>query len=174
MDNTPKYKIFKYSASITEDGYNANLPKTSVIIRCDKVATEHFVWAIVDPEDKIYEPKTVDPNSFIRNRPDNLSYGNIGIIEEQILDLPNPPEYVEFGDGFAFAYYERARDDQKEEVYSPFSGFDTITKLKRYKLIGRKTGQEIGYSPDQLTYLGMLKIWIKQELGIYMFLVRDF
>lgn len=82
MDNTPKYKIFKYSANITEDGYNTNLPKTSVIIRCDKVATEHFVWAIVDPEDKELELKTIDPNSLIIKKPYNCKCDYLGIIEE--------------------------------------------------------------------------------------------
>lgn len=155
------YKIFKYRANLVDQLYHVTLPKSAVVIRCgyvnDGFYEGFFTWAIVEPEDKTCEPRFINPCSTIIEKPDNCKCDYLGIIEEQVLSIPNPPKYVEIDDyGFPLVYYEYANKE-----------------LEKFKVIARKTGQEIGYDPDQLTYLGMLKIWIKQELGAYVFLVKE-
>lgn len=160
------FKIFKYNAVLNDKKeYVATIPKTAVPIRCDFVNDGYylgyFVWAIVNTENQELETRVIPYFSISKGK--NNKYNKlIGILEDQTVFIPNKPEYVDFGpDGLARCYCDNSN------IYN-------YTKYEHYKLIGRKTGQEIGYSPDQLTYLGMLKIWIKQELGIYMFLVKDF
>lgn len=60
------------------------------------------------------------------------------------------------GDGDIFVYCDPA--DQE---------------VRTWNIAVFKTGQRIDIDVDKLTYLGLNRLWIVQELGLYTFLVNE-
>lgn len=154
-------KIFKYDLYQRDNEWFFMGPKDIIVIRTDEVHDDFydgiFVWAIVDPEDKEFvEHRTAfSPTNF-----DHPGVSKkIGFLEEQYVVLPDPCKI--FGLYTSYGFLNIA-----------YSG-SALGRVKSHKLILRKTGQEIGYPLDKITYIGWGALFIKQELAVYGFLVRE-
>lgn len=160
------HKIFKYDLENRDGKWYCNLPKDSVIIRTDYVDDGYykgfFVWAIVDPEDKDFEETEVPfiPTDDSIPKTDSCQ---LGYVEDQSVELPNniKIDKVRSENGKLFLHYH---------TYNPL---ESSIKKSKYRIILRKTGQEIGLPLTDIIYIGWGRLWIKQELAVYAFLVKD-
>ena len=153
-------KIFKYT--ITDGKILA--PKDIKIIRCDHVDDGFykgdFAWGIVDANDKeMVEREVIFPFS-LNKKPksfDGLNRIQLSVKEKQTIIINGKPLYAEDDDGKMFVYYEKS---------NPLDG----AWESEYEIVVYKTGQEITEPLDELVYLGLNKLWIMQELGLYTFI----
>jgi hypothetical protein len=159
------YKIFKYPVWEDNGRNHITIPENHKVIRLEYVDDGFykgwFVWAIVDPHDTTMISKTVNLSAadaqYIAPKP---KYLQIGLMEDQDIYLPSNCfiTEVKFIFGKCYIFYEE---------FCASKG--TYTK---YNLKGRKTGQELGFDPEEYSYIGCLKPWIKQELCVYVFSKR--
>jgi len=157
-------KIFKYELLIHDIGeyqyFFAHCPKGKVI-RTDYVDDGyykgHFVWIIVDPEDKDIKERKI---AWINNIP--VQTGNnkqIAVLEKQFILLPVDCTINRVYDAEGMFWLDYT---------SPIADYG----LQRVCIKGYKTGQEILDNIDDLEYIGFCKLWILQELGVYFFRVN--
>lgn len=153
------FKIFKYE--VDPATRLALVPKCTPL-RVDYVDdgfyTGHFVWAIVDENDGLkFNQHFPDvswsacppPESFI-----NVPYEYLRVKEKQEIYTDGPIIYTRESDGRMVVYYKR-------------TGELTLNHIAVYK-----TGQAIDLPIERLHYLGLNRLWIIQELGLYTFLVK--
>jgi hypothetical protein len=152
------YKIFKYKLN---PDLTVEMPHRARILRVahvdDGFYKGDFVWAIVDttwPNVWINLSGTIWSSS-IRNGPHNaVGYRQeLRVKEKQEIFLPGYP-------------YDAQEDNGKIYVYHEAGG-----NPANYKIAVFKTGQEIDIPIDKLQYLGLNRLWIIQELGLYTFWV---
>lgn len=160
------HKIFKYP--FDKETRIVTMPRNGKIIRIDYVDDGFykgdFVWAIVNTADE-KETFAIDPllfsNLYRHNSKDFYSgkypRHELKVKEKQTVFLPSPPIGAHEDDGKIYV------------VSEPYSEL----KLKGYKIGVFKTGQPIDVDIDKLTYLGLNRLWIVQELGLYTFLIHD-
>ena len=154
-------KIFKYDLYQRDNKWFFMGPKDVIVIRTDEVHDDFydgiFCWCIVDPDDKeMIEHETI----FSKTSFDYPGVSKkIGFIEEQLLLLPKKCSIqgIVSRSGFMNLHYHG----------------NYLNGIKSYKLILRKTGQEIGYPRDKITYIGFGSLFIKQELAVYGFIVGE-
>jgi hypothetical protein len=160
------YKIFKYPVWEDNGISHVVIPENHKVIRLEYVDDGFykgwFVWAIVDPHDTTMISTLIRKNfklptteaQYITPKP---KYMQIGLLEEQTVYIPSNCliTNVSFIEGKCYLFYEE---------YTLSKGTYT-----GYSLKGRKTGQELGFDPEEYNCVGWLKPWIKQELCVYMF-----
>ncbi len=141
------------------------LPINAKIIRIDHVNDGYyhgdFVWAIVDPEEKRkevieFEQTYVETMMKEANKEhlfNDLTPVRLRVTEVQEVTLPGQAVSAGEVDGDIFLYCDEYEDRN-----------DTVHLYK--------TGQSFKLHPDKLRYVGMNRIWIKQELGLYTFIVK--
>lgn len=153
-------KIFKYEV---KDGL-VTRPKFAHILRVDHVDDGFykgdFLWAIVDTEEKemITHKVFFNPYSAANLLPDepDLTPLQISVKEKQKIFVPGKPEAAGEKDGKLYIYYY------------PGNGV-----AKEYNVVLYKTGQEIVEPIHKLKYIGLNRLWIIQELGLYSFIYND-
>lgn len=177
-------KIFKYTIAPNGRVY---MPKDHTLLRVDYVDDGfykgNFVWAIVDSEDQDMEHIKLDCIEYdsyqtvtdptvheymirihtysLSPKPELLECYDktqLAVKEKQTVELDGKPEFAEDDNGMMYIY---SRKDNRWGHTNP------------YKIAVYKTGQEIIEPLDKLQYLGLNKLWIMQELGLYTFLVKD-
>ena len=162
-------KIFKYIYSPA-----AHVPLNAWVLRIDHIEDGFykgdFIWAVVDTEEKAFETLPNLPFPFSASQKEitfkklarqNLSkYAlkrvQLAIKEKQEIEAHGPPAYAEEKDGHLYVYCH-----------------DHCLPLTKYKIAVYKTGQEIDLPLEKLIYLGINRLWIIEELGLYTFLVND-
>lgn len=161
-------KIFKYKITKNEDGVDViTAPNQRTTIRIDNVDDGfykgNFLWAIVDTTSKNFTqpvtqldyeyPKYID---WIKNTrtTHNLDKIELSVKEKQIIKS-GKPVFAEEGDGKLYIYC--LIDDP----------------IKERTICFYKTGQEIDMPVDELIYIGINRLWIVQELGLYTFVYED-
>lgn len=148
------HKIFKYSYSPATQ--EASLPLSARVIRIDHVDDGFykgdFVWAIVETgEPNVPQKLTLSPAwGWDLSEMEKVQ---LAVKEKQEIECANAPVYAHEDDGKIYAYCPRGTPPQK------------------YQIAVFKTGQEMDIHPDRLIYLGLNRLWIIQELGLYTFLV---
>lgn len=150
-------KIFKYDYD-KETG-EVKIPLGAEILRIDHVDDGFykgdFLWAIVDTQEECVR-QYISPSMgfpFCAGRGDLIPKCEaikIKIKEDQIVKC-GTPVYAQEKDGDIF-------------IYSLPDG------VSEKRILVFKTGQEIPVDTDRLTYLGLNRLWIIQELGLYTFL----
>lgn len=160
-------KIFKYTIEDYNDTHGiVCIPKSIRIIRIDHVDDGfykgNFLWGIVDPEDKNLHDVKIAYKDIGYNIDKTIltSYDRVqlSVKEKQEVFLYSKPEYAQDVNGKLFLYYK------------PFS----VDKIgKSYTIAFYKTGQEIDLSVEKLKYIGLCRLWIMQELGLYTFLYEN-
>jgi len=152
------YKIFKYS--IDPVTRIAEMPRGQGL-RVDYVDDGFYkgdyVWAIVDSNDKDKFDFPFPSSKWSKSpRPENLSF-----FEKKELKVKEKQEILSYGEPF---YAEE--DDGKMFVYC---GETDRSYEKSHKIAVFKTGQKIDLPLEKMTYLGLNRLWIIQELGLYVF-----
>jgi hypothetical protein len=164
------HKIFKYKVEELNGKFFTFMPDNAILIRMGDVHDDFydgsFIWAIVNTKDKRL-PREVDYREWSANpRPDNFGSLNsvqLRIKEKQETDLTlGTPVYAQDIDGKLWLYMKPS-----------FNPFPKGSDFKKYKIVFYKTGQEITEDVSKLKYLGLCRLWIMQELGLYTFLVEE-
>ena len=154
-------KIFKYPV---EDGF-AVMPKENQLLRVDYVSDSQyegwFAWAIIDTDNLIqtanrFVGRELEISAAPRSCAEGLTRHEIRVKEKQEICLLSPPVFAEEDDGKIYIYTE-----------------DEVVKRKKYTIHLYKTGQEIDIPIEKLTYIGLNRVWIVQELGLYTFCSED-
>lgn len=149
-------KIFKYRI---ENG-KTKIPKDAIILRIDHVDDGFylgdFLWAIVNTEQR----ETVDYHwngeKFGTNthdaEDDRCCYYQLSVKEKQEIEIRGDMLIGagEFDGKIFISYYPSSES-------------------KKFKIAVFKTGQEIDIPLKKLRYLGLNRLWIIQELGLYTF-----
>ncbi len=86
---------------------------------------------------------------------DDLEPVRISVLEVQKIKVPGYIMSAGDVNGALFIYCDTAEDNERYEEIHIY-----------------KTGQSFKLHPSELRYVGLNKIWIKQELGMYTFVVR--
>lgn len=155
------HKIYKYPYI---DG-KVTLPKNAIILRTDHVDDGFylgdFCWAIVNIDEK--ELQTVElPLGFsTAQKPDFSSCCRIQLAvkeKQEIECIGGTPVYAEEYDGKMYIYH----------IARP-----PLYATHYYKIAVYKTGQPIDIDINKLQYLGLCRLWIAQELGLYVFLIKE-
>ena len=149
-------KIFKYPFENNE----TYLPKGARVIRVDEVHDSQysgkFCWAIVDTEEKITE-HFVGYKWFKHKAPFDTGYRiQLRVKERQFIEIEGTPISAGEEDGNIFVYYVLDGGEKRS-----------------YEIVLYKTGQEITDPVDNLRYLGLNRLWIVMELGLYTFVVEN-
>lgn len=148
-------KIFKYEI---KEG-KTKIPKGARILRIDHVDdgfyNGDYLWAIVDTEEKEMLDFNWDGNMYSAARtPDNYMLPfRIKVKEKQSVQFPD------------FKIKCAGEFDGEIRLWcEPDPGNRKTTEIVVYK-----TGQEIDIPIDKLKYLGLNRLWIVMELGLYTF-----
>ena len=149
-------KIFKYTYN--PETRTASLPEDAVILRVDYVDDGfykgHFVWAIVTVGEPNVE-RSVEPISCWK--PDG-SYMTVStelrVKEKQTITTYGLP--VKAGEQDGKLYVHCLHDGPKQE----------------HQIAFYKTGQIIDLPVEKLEYVGFSRLWIVQELCLYVFHVK--
>lgn len=160
-------KIFKYELKINQFSSRENyyeycsaICPNGRVIRTDYVDDGfykgHFVWMIVDPEDKDIQERKIQ---WIHNEKPSGTNIQIGVLESQILYLP-------------LGIKIKAVDDYDGRFWMYYSDPLGSMEIEKVCIKGYKTGQEILDNIDDLEYIGKCGLWIKQELAVYFFKVK--
>lgn len=154
------HKIFKYDYD--REMQRAILPTNAKILRVDHVDDGFykgdFVWAIVDTNETEKVSVTIPVYWLHENlNPLHIYYRaeELKVKEKQEITIKGIPMSAGEGDGKIFVYYAGTEEE------------------KTYKIGVFKTGQEIDVPVEKLRYLGLNRLWIVQELGLYTFLIED-
>lgn len=152
------HKIFKYKWN-PETG-EVEMPEKAIILRADHVDDGfylgNFVWAIVDTKDPIVFRKLEIPPSYsLVEEPDFLQVNEYQLSVKEKQDIwVGKPVFAREDDG----------------IMKVFCGF---SENKAYTIAVYKTGQEIDVPIEKLRYIGLNRLWIIQELGLYTFVVEE-
>lgn len=152
-------KIFKYD--FNPETREVELPLEHTILRIDHVDDGFykgdFLWAIVDAEAPNCRQVVNYKLGYSRNPrpPQSLYREELRVMEKQYVKYT--PVYAE-------------EDTGKMYVYSPDHSYP---KNGPFKVAVYKTGQEIDLPLDKLRYLGLCKLRIVQELGLYVFWAHE-
>jgi len=147
-------KIFKYTVN---DLHHAYIPRGSQVLRQDFVDDGFykgkFVWAIVDPSNQEYVLHDYAQDQPLQIK--GLKKVRLVVKEKQTILSPRP---IAAGEqhGDIFVYCD-----------------PTDLEVRMWNIAVFKTGQRIDIDVDRLTYLGLNRLWIVQELGLYTFLVNE-
>jgi hypothetical protein len=159
------YKIFKYE--VDRQSGKVNMPVFEAILRVahvdDGFYKGDFVWAIVNVENPAFE-QFLEHHLLVQ-----LHYG-----EDKTSDFFDPHEFEK--------QELRVKEKQTIEVPGILCGageedgkiyvhyIPTDSSERTYDIVVFKTGQEIDVPVERLKYLGLNRLWIIQELGLYTFL----
>lgn len=149
-------KIFKYLYDFST-GY-VEMPIDAIPIRADYINDGfyegEFIWAIVDPEKPTVGQYFICRKGFGRKNPplgENTQKIELRVKEKQTIQANGDPFFA-------------GEDNGKLYVFCRTGG-----PLKDYNIVFYKTGQEINEPVEELTYLGINRLWIVQELGLFSF-----
>lgn len=154
------YKIFKYDVDpLTR---SAMMPK-GIPLRADYVDDGfykgHYAWSIVDENDSakfMHAFPDVKWSACPAPQPsDKVIIRDLKVKEKQDIYIEGDPIYAQEADGTM-------------QIHARYTG-----KLTHHKIAVYKTGQAIDLPIEKLTYLGLNRLWIIQELGLYTFLVNE-
>lgn len=153
-------KIFKYKYD--RETNSAIMPDYKLVLRIEHVDDGFykgdFIWAIVDPTDTFLSEKKFNLgfpyNAAPKQSAENLVPVRIKVKEAQKIKC-GEPVFAQEKDGDIYIYTE------------------PHTKIKEHEIVVYKTGQEIREDLNKLKYIGLNKIWIIMELGLYTFLKND-
>lgn len=151
-------KIFKYDYDPST--LSAFMPEDAVILRIDHVDDGFykgtFLWAIVDEMEACVQRTIGLPVGYSAcAEPDDiasLEKIQLGVQESQCV-TSGIPRFAKEDSGKIFIYSQNS--DAKEHTIAVY-----------------KTGQSIPIPIDRLSYLGLNRLWIIQELGLYTFRVK--
>lgn len=148
-------KIFKYTAKLISDGnWIVDAPLDIKLLRFDYVDDGfykgQFAWGIVNPDSPTVKQVVTPPTDTVKGE----HCIQMAVRECQTIIIPGHPYTAGEIDGFLYVYY--------------LPGID-----RRYTIVTYKTGQEILIPVDKLKYLGLCRLWIMQELGLYTFMVES-
>jgi len=151
------HKIFKYEIK----NNHTKIPIESNILRIDHVDDGFykgdFLWAIVDVDQNEMVDFEWDGKPYSAARiPDPYYMNNkqLKVKEKQSIEIGGYPISAGEQDGMINVYYDIE---------------STTCNLKKYDIAVFKTGQEIDVPVEKLRYLGLNRLWIIQELGLYTF-----
>jgi hypothetical protein len=156
------HKIFKYR--VDPDTGQVIMPADARILRAahidDGFYFGDFIWAIVDvawPCVVLDMTNTIWMEHILDREEQRLTghKHELGVMEKQEVHLTGIPWGAQEEAGKIYVFHN---------VEGP---------IKRYKIAVYKTGQEIDLPVEKLVYLGLNRLWIIQELGLYCFLVND-
>lgn len=165
------FKIFKYPLDL-KTGIVV-MPENARIIRVDHVNDKFyngdFVWAIVQVGDpsievnlhgtKWLKHKLVTDTYAIAPQksynPYHVERLPLGVKEKQSVDIIG--HVVGAGEEDGRIFLEYYHDEAKHETLN---------------LAFYKTGQEIDIPVEKLEYIGLCRLWIIQELGLYCFRIN--
>jgi hypothetical protein len=149
-------KIFKYPIS----NHIIEAPINRTTIRIDHVddgfyPKGDYLWAIVDPDDeKVVQKLSPDEQVQFAIRDGDPDVGHLEEIELRVKEkqeiFSGLPVYAQEDDGKMYVYC------LKEEP-------------RIHKICVYKTGQEMDIDPAELKYIGFNRLWIIQELCLYVF-----
>ena len=160
-------KIFKYE--LNRETRVVNMPVLSRIIRVahvdDNFYKGDFVWAIIDTEQSELQEIVLNETYMVALNAEPFDYSDyikheIRVKEKQEIEV----------NGFPVGAHE---DDGKLYVYIQDKFTDCTDGSKKFKIAMFKTGQEIDIPLNKMVYLGLNRLWIIQELGLYTFLYND-
>lgn len=166
-------KIFKYDFDNATG--EVTMPQGAQVIRIDHVDDGfykgHFLWAIVTVGDEnIEQIISIDELAQIMHptlskvfieaalktqRTNDFGRIELRVKEKQTVSVPGYPVAAGEEDGKLYLYY----------TVSPIAEGD-------YDIAFYKTGQEIDLPVEDLRYIGLNRLWIIQELGLYTFVVK--
>lgn len=153
-------KIFKYP--FDPDTLEVEMPQRAWILRIDHVDDGFykgdFLWAVVNTEDPKVRQR-LDKYLVEIVRRVNVPPAGCGKIELRVKEK----QTVERTGSLCGA----GEEDGKIYVYE-----DGFGSLGESQVAVFKTGQEIDVPIEKLRYLGLNRLWIIQELGLYTFEVR--
>lgn len=157
------FKIFKYELD--------PITRSALMPRCIPLRVDHvddgfykgdFVWAIVDENEGLKHNQYFHEKSWSASPEPNTielyTRQELLVKEKQQIHIRGVPIYADNGDGKMFVYYDHRGPSAEIETH-------TIAVYK--------TGQPIDIPIEKLTYLGLNRLWIIQELGLYTFLVNE-
>lgn len=153
-------KIFKYNLSYIQDELYASIPDMKVI-RTDYVDDGfykgNFIWGIVDTDKLQTSLQRIDakPPEEVDINEDTLNSIPIGVCEKQIVRCSEDAELKAFSHEGRFYLME-------------IDG--SLHKFKDVEIVMYKTGQEIKENIDDLEFIGCCRLWIMQELMLYVFI----
>jgi hypothetical protein len=153
-------KIFKYRWNYKTG--EVEMPEDAKVIRCafvdDGFYFGDFVWAIVDPTSLNVQKKLSLPRDWSLNAEFDFFkkgvYGSVSYrsyplkVKEKQKIVCGKPMFVSEEDGTIMIYCEKGKGEQ-------------------YEIAFFKTGQEIDIDINEWEYLGLARLWIIQELGLY-------
>jgi len=148
-------KIFKYKVMLNDDGYFIKCPKDIKIIRMNHVDDGFykgdFVWGIVDPshDNEVMQIDYIESDLDSVPRSPRLQ---LQVKEKQVIPIQGTPTFAKDDDGLLYLYW--TLDIEKKD----------------YTIVVYKTGQEIDEPIEELEYIGLCRLWIVQELGLYTFI----
>jgi len=159
-------KIFKYK--LLEEGdfgtWHVDLPCEHKLLRIDFVDDCQYkgwyVWAIVDTDNLagVFR-KFVNPETKYTLAEFNSAAGLIPhemrVKEKQGVTLLSPPVYAEEQDGKLFIYTE-----------------EKVGVRQKYIIHFYKTGQQLPDNINDFEYIGLNRLWIVAELGLYTFVEK--
>ena len=152
-------KIFKYPVTHNDKGYFINCPKDIRIIRMNHVDDGFykgdFVWGIIDPshDNEVMKIDYIESNLDLIPRSFRLQ---LQVKEKQTVRIQGTPILAKDDDGLLYLYYDLSIGIPERD----------------YTIVVYKTGQEIDEPIEELEYLGLCRLWIMQELGLYTFIHR--
>jgi hypothetical protein len=165
-------KIFKYKVMRNDIGCFIECPKGIKIIRMNHVNDGFykgdFVWGIVDPSHN-NEVMQID---YVENDLDSVPRSprlQLQVKEKQIVRIQGTPILAKDDDGLLYLYHYI---NPLEKLAG--TGWAKLTNpvARQYKIVVYKTGQEIDEPIEELEYIGLCRLWIIQELGLYTFIHR--
>lgn len=151
-------KIFKYIYN--PETKTVRMPFEADILRIDFVNDSfykgNFLWAIVDAEAQSFCQEVdmgfpyslaakLDKSKMVRRE--------LAVKEKQEVLLAGEPIAASEDDGKLYVYYHPDGSGQE----------------KKYCISFYKTGQEINEDLSSAVYLGVCRLWIVMELGLYTF-----
>ena len=149
-------KIFKYKI----ENNHVKIPVGAIILRIDHVDDGfykgNFLWAIVEVGDRDMFDYYWNGKPYSAAKiPDSckMSKHQLKVKEKQSIDIEGYPISAGEEDGEIYVY----------------SDINIHFKLHRYNIAVFKTGQNIDIPIEKLRYLGLNRLWIIQELGLYTF-----
>ena len=150
-------KIFKYP--FDPETLEVEMPQKSWILRIDHVDDGFykgdFLWAVVDVADPRVKQRLdkylVATVKRYNEPPAGAPRHELRVKERQIVDCGGRPIGAGEDDGRIFVYLE------------------DFSECGPVEIAVFKTGQEIDIPIEKLRYLGLNRLWIIQELGLYTF-----
>lgn len=150
-----------------------NAPHNAKIIRRDYVKDSqyegNFVWCIVDTEDE-NEWQEIEFRKTLKNDWHERSFFPFDELGCHRLSVKEEQRFTHYGDIVGCADHN---NDGNMYIYTNMHEFSQEGEVKTSTIVAYKTGQEIIHDVEKMMYLGLCRLWIVQELGLYMFKIEN-